>query len=254
MSNKKKPEEELLPEQAASAVKGDLGILRDALLEELLHTQPFEFDLNADALYRQYRDSYSLRGEESAADAFGKAVSLTGGYANSYAQSVAAQTYDDYMLKLQDKGLQIYENAYDRYKQENDRKADIYKMISSREEEEYARLQDAEKEAYKREQESQKADYEKQQDALSFAYKMAQLGDFSYLQEAGIDISALLSAAKEKENAPEKISVTIQNTAEETYYTYGYAALVRYLDRQISYGQITEKGKSQILKALTGRG
>ncbi|MBE6812164.1 MAG: hypothetical protein E7523_04705 [Ruminococcaceae bacterium] len=254
MSNKKKNEEELLQEQSLDTVNGDPGILRDTLLEELLQTQPFEFDLNADALYRQYRDSYSRQGEDAAADAFGKAASLTGGYANSYAQSVAAQTYDDYMLALQDKGLQIYENAYDRYKQENDRKADLYKLISDREKEEYDRLQEAEQEAYEREQTAEKAAYDKQQDILSFAYKMAQLGDFSYLEAAGVDISDLQAAAKEKENAPEKISVTIQNTAEETYYYYGYAALLNYLNRQIAYGQISEKGKNQIIKALTGRG
>ncbi len=242
MSTNKKKDEELLQEQNSVVVAGDAGILRDSLLEELLNMQPFEFDLNADALYQQYRDSYVRQGTDAAADAFGKAATLTGGYANSYAQTVAAQTYDDYMLRLQDKGLEIYENAYDRYKQENDRKADLYDMVSKYEKEEYSRLQDAEK-----------SDYEKQQDALSFAYKMAQLGDFSYLQEVGIDISALQAAAKEKEDAPEKISVTIQNTAEETYYYYGYSALVRYLDRQVAYGQLTEKGKNQVIKALTGR-
>ncbi len=243
MTDKKKTEEELLQEQPSVTVKGDAGLLRDKLLEELLNMKPFEFDLNADALYRQYRDFYSRQGEEAAADAFGKATTLTGGYANSYAQTVAAQTYDDYMLALQDKGLEIYENAYDRYRQEYDRNADLYKMASDREKSEYERLQDAEKTAY-----------DKQQDILSFAYKMAQIGDFSYLKAAGIDISDLQAAANEKENAPEKISVTIQNTAEETYYYYGYSALVLYLNRQIAYGQITEKGKNQIIKALTGRG
>ncbi len=242
MSEKKKNEEELQQEQNSVVVAGDTRILRDTLLEELLNMQPFDFDLNADALYQQYRDSYARQGVDAAADAFGKAATLTGGYANSYAQTVAAQTYDDYMLRLQDKGLEIYENAYDRYQQEYDRKADLYDMVSKYEKEEYSRLQNAESEAY-----------EKQQDILSFAYKMAQLGDFSYLQEAGIDISALQAAAKEKEDAPEKISVTIQNTAEETYYYYGYSALVRYLDRQVAYGQLTEKGKNQVIKALTGR-
>lgn len=242
MSDKKKLEEELQQEQDLT-VKGDVGILRDSLLEELLNTQPFEFDLNADALYQQYRNAYTRQGQDAADDAFGKAATLTGGYANSYAQAVAGQTYNDYMLKLQDKGLQIYENAYDRYEQENDRRQDLYKLLSDREKEEYSRLQTA-----------QKNEYDKQQDALSFAYKMVQLGDFSYLEEAGVDVSALQQAAEDKENAPEKISVTIQNTAEETYYYYGYSALLRYLNRQIAYGQITEKGKEQIVKALTGHG
>ncbi len=252
MSDKKKTEEEL-QQNKTLAVTGDLDILRDTLLEELLNAQPFEFDLNADALYRQYRDSYTMQGNDAAADAFGRASALTGGYANSYARSVASQTYNDYMLQLQDKGLQIYDNAYDRYKQENDRKQELYKLVSDRADEEHSRLQAAEKQDYEREQDAQKAEHEKQQDLLFFAYKMAQLGDFSYLQQAGVDISALQQSAAQKENENEKISLTIQNTAEETYYYYGYNALVRYLDRQIAYGQITQKGKNQILKVLTGR-
>ena len=82
---------------------------------------------------------------------------------------------------------------------------------------------------------------------------MAQMGDLSYLKNMGVDVSSLEALAAEKENEPEKISVSIQNAAEETYYTAGYSALVRYLDRQIVYGQLTEKGKAQIIKALTGR-
>lgn len=242
MSIKKKTEDELPAVEQATTPKPDYAVMREELLDGLLNAQPFAFDLNADALYRQYKDSYTRQGADAAQNAFGKAASLTGGYGNSYAQSVAAQTYNDYMLALQDKGLQLYENAYDRYAYELDRKADLFKKADALEQEEYDRAQDA-----------QKQTYDRQQDALAFAYKMAQLGDFSYLKEIGIDVSQLESAAQKLEDAPEKISVTIQNTAQETYYTYGYMALVYYLDLQIAYGQITEKGKNQVLKALTGR-
>ena len=264
MSDSKKKEEELLQTEAAVQDTTDYALLRDSLLQELLDTPEFTFDLNADALYQQYRNSYMRQGREAAGDAFGKAASLTGGYANSYAQTVAAQTYDDYMLALQDKGMQIYENAYDRYTDENERKAALYKSVKEREETQYERQKDEENTAYNRQQAEEKLAYDrlqdaedekykKEQDLLSFAYKMAQLGDLSYLKSMGVDVSALEAIAKEKENEPEKISVSIQNGAEETYYTYGYVALLAYLNRQIAYGQLTEKGKNQIIKALTTR-
>ena len=239
MSNKKKTEE-VLPEEKTQ--RSGFAAMRDELLEELLQAQPFEFDLNADALYRQYKNIYTRQGTDAAQDVYGRAASLTGGYANSYAQSAAAQTYNDYMLALQEKGLSLYDKAYDRYQDELDRKNDLYKHADALEKEEYERTQD-----------TIRHQHDSRQDALAFAHKMAQLGDFSYLKELGIDVSVLEAAAQEQANQPEKISVTIQNTAQETYYTYGYRSLVTYLDQQIAYGQLTEKGKKQVLLALTGR-
>lgn len=275
MSSKKKTDAQLLAEEQQ---KVDYAAVRKELLDGLLNAQPFAFDLNADALYRQYKDSYTRQGLDAAQNLFGKAATMTGGFGNSYAQSVAAQTYNDYMLSLQDKGLQIYENAYDRYQDDLDRKADLFRIADNLEQEEYDRAQDAlkredaleqkeydreldalkredalEQKEYDREQDALKQSEESRQNTLSFAFKMAQLGDFSYLKELGMDITQLENAAKQESDAPEKISVSIQNTAQETYYTYGYAALVYYLNLQIAYGQITEKGKAQVLKALTGR-
>ena len=114
MSDSKKKEEELLQEETSASGATDYALMRDTLLQELLDTPNFTFDLNADALYQQYRNSYMRQGREAAGDAFGKAASLTGGYANSYAQTVAAQTYDSYMLALQDKGNEwehLYRNS-----------------------------------------------------------------------------------------------------------------------------------------------
>lgn len=295
MSARKKDEEELL--QAEKAEKTDYAAMRDELLEGLLQAEPFAFDLNTDALYNQYRDLYIRQGNDAAGNAFGKAASLTGGYANSYADSIAAQTYNDYMLALQDKGQQLYDRAYDRYRDGIDRKTDLYTMADSLEREEYDRSVQQEKtdyerrrdeeqtaydrekyaeqtayerekyaektdyerqkyeqeKAYEHQQDSTAADYESKQDMLSFALKMAQMGDFSFLKNIGVDVSVLEANAKKQANAPEKISVTIQNNAEEIYYYNGYNSLVRYLNRQIAYGQITEAGKQQVIKALTGR-
>ena len=274
----------------------DYAAMREELLEGLLNAEPFAFDLNADALYRQYRDSYRMQGYEAASDAFGKAATSTGGFANSYAASIAAQTYNDYMSALQDKGLQLYENAYVRYRDDYDRKKDLLSLTDSfereqydrdrdaeqeeyergvyaekteyernkdREQTEYDRAQDAEKTEYERKKAQEKLDYDRAQDAerqaydrrqddLAFAYKMAQLGDFSYLKKAGVDVSFLESEALAKQQAPEEISVNIQNGAEDAYYNSGYAALLRYLNRQIGYGRLTEKGKQQIITALAG--
>lgn len=260
MRTRQKTDKELLqgltPKKRATSFVG----MRDELLADLLQREPFHFDINSDALYNQLRQSYEKQGQRAAADVYARSAAMTGGYGNSYAHSAAAQAYGSYLDALHEKEMQLYENAYDRYADENDRRLSMLKTVIGLENEQYDRNTDAEKTMYEREQEQMQAQqkseqdaYERNQDTLNFAYKMAQLGDFSYLKNAGIDVSALEAAANAKKNAPEKISVNIQNNAEETYYYRGYSALIRYLDRQIGYGQLTVKGKKQIVKALTGR-
>lgn len=82
----------------------------------------------------------------------------------------------------------------------------------------------------------------REKDKLNLALSLAKYGDYSLLG----DFSSNISAAKEK------INFTVQKGAEAAYENGGKAALVSFLDRQVNYGQITENGKKQILKALAG--
>ncbi len=107
---------------------------------------------------------------------------------------------------------------------------------------------------------------------LDNAVKIAGTGDYSYLEALGVDVSKLQSDDKlEKALAlakygdysllgdfssnitlmKEKINFTVQRGASAAYAAGGYGGLLSYLNKQIDYGQITEKGKEQIIKALT---
>ena len=109
-------------------------------------------------------------------------------------------------------------------------------------------------------------------DLLDTAAKIAKQGDYSFLEALGVDVGGLKSKDKlEKALAlakygdysllgdfssniasiKEKINFTVQRGAASAYAAGGYRGLVSYLDRQINYGQITEKGKEQIINALT---
>ncbi|MBP3936406.1 MAG: hypothetical protein IK954_02340 [Clostridia bacterium] len=87
--------------------------------------KPFEYDVNGDALYQQYKDQYTRQGNLAMQDTIGKASAMTGGYGNSYAQQVGQQTFNGYMQALNDKIPELYALAYDKYNQE---KADVYNM------------------------------------------------------------------------------------------------------------------------------
>ena len=105
-----------------------LQLLRDEALEAYLNREDFQYDLNADALYRQYKDRYVELGKNAMADTMGQAAALTGGYGSSYAQNVGQQAYQSYLGQLGDVIPELYQLAYDRYQ---DRGDSLYRTYQS---------------------------------------------------------------------------------------------------------------------------
>ena len=78
----------------------------------------FKYDINGDMLYQQYKDRYITQGRQAMMDAIGQASSMTGGYGNSYAQTVGQQTYQGYLQGLNDKVPELYQLALDKHNQD----------------------------------------------------------------------------------------------------------------------------------------
>ena len=89
-----------------------------SLYDQLQNREPFRYDIDADALYRQYRDQYTALGRKAMEDTMGRAQAMTGGYANSYAQTAGQQAYENYLGKLADAIPELYSQALERYQQE----------------------------------------------------------------------------------------------------------------------------------------
>lgn len=105
-----------------------LQYLRDEALQAYLNREDFQYDLNGDALYRQYKDRYTQMGRVAMQDTMGQAAALTGGYGSSYAQNVGQQAYNSYLQQLGDVVPELYQLAYDRYRDKGDR---LYKSYQS---------------------------------------------------------------------------------------------------------------------------
>ena len=103
----------------------------DSLIDSILNRKAFSYDLNGDALYQQYKDNYITQGKQAMMDAAGQAAAMTGGYGNSYAQTVGQQTYQGYLQGLNDKIPELYQLALNRYNSEGDRLATNYGILSS---------------------------------------------------------------------------------------------------------------------------
>ena len=98
----------------------------DNLIKEYENRPDFSYDFNGDALYQQYKDKYIQQGKMAMADTIGQASAMTGGYGNSYAQTVGNQAYQAQLQNLNDVIPELYAMAYDRYNQKGQ---DMLNMI-----------------------------------------------------------------------------------------------------------------------------
>ena len=116
---------------------------QEETVRKLLNRESFSYDLNADALYRQYKDSYLRQGKQAMEDTVGKVSALTGGYGNSYAQTAGQQAYNGYLQQLGDRIPQLHAQALDRYNAEGTRLQNQAGILMQQEGMDYDRYRDS---------------------------------------------------------------------------------------------------------------
>ena len=114
----------------------------DELMDSIMNREKFSYNLDEDALYQQYKDKYIQQGKLAMADTMGQAAAMTGGYGNSYAQSVGQQAYQAHLDELNDIVPELYQLALDQYNREGQELYNQYGMLSDRENLDYGRYRD----------------------------------------------------------------------------------------------------------------
>ena len=109
---------------------------------KIINREKFSYDLNGDALYKQYKDRYIQQGKHAMMDTMGQAQAMTGGYGNSYAQTVGQQTYQGYLQGLNDQVPQLYQIALDKYTREGADMRDNMNMMMQQDNIDYGRYRD----------------------------------------------------------------------------------------------------------------
>ncbi len=139
----------------------------------------FTYDLDADALYQQYRDQYVNQGRMAMRDSMGQASSLTGGYGSTYGQAVGQQQYDAYLQQLNERVPELYDRAYQQYQDQGDRLLREYQMLLDKDSTDYNRYVDD----YNRfltersyADSLEEREYQRQQDALNKLNGLIQIG------------------------------------------------------------------------------
>ena len=137
--------EALLQQQLASkpgAYQSQWQAQLDDTLNKILNREKFSYDLNGDALYQQYKDQHMLQGQQAMMDTMGQAQAMTGGYANSYAQTVGQQTYQGHLQQLNDRVPELYQLALEQYNREGQDLYNQYGLYADRENLDYGRYRD----------------------------------------------------------------------------------------------------------------
>lgn len=144
------------------------------ILDRLMNrTGAFSYDINGDKLYSQYKDMYEKEGQRAAENVFGLAASLTGGYGNSYGLKLSSDALSEYADKAHKKGEELENKAYSRYTDETERLISLYKLLADKEYDE------------------KKLTAQKLEDMKNTAFKAADIGDYSLLEDLGIDTTKL---------------------------------------------------------------
>lgn len=137
--------EALLQQQLASKPSGYEGTFQDSLketLDKILNREEFSYDVNGDALYQQYKDLYTQQGKMAMMDTMGQAATLTGGYGNSYASTAGNQAYQASLQQLNEVVPELYQLAYQKYRDEGDALSQQYALLGDMDEREYGRYRD----------------------------------------------------------------------------------------------------------------
>ena len=116
----------------------------DSILKSIQN--PAAFDLSNNDTYKKLYDtmseSYMHQGQRAMRDTMGSLAGLSGGYANSYAGTVASQAYDEYLTRMNDNNMQLAQMALDDYWRNRNDKYNQLGAVQSQDNVDYGRYRD----------------------------------------------------------------------------------------------------------------
>ena len=160
------------------------------LYNRIANRKPFSYDIGTDPVYQQYREQYQRQGRLAMQDTMGQAAALTGGYGSTYGEQVGQQAYNAYLQNLNDVVPDLYNAAYNRYRDEGTDLYNQYGLLSDRENQAYSRYRDAVNDYYADLSDARSAydsaysrDYNQWSDQLSYWAQKAANENSAYLQQ-----------------------------------------------------------------------
>lgn len=163
------------------------GAALDGILQQIQNPQGFKYSFDGDEMFKYYADLMSQQAKQGAANAMGQAVGLTGGYGNSWASAQANQAYQQALLPLYDRGMELRDRAYQQYQDQQNNLMDQVAMLQSMDASDYGRYRDTVGDYYADVDRAQNAadnerafDYNAYRDALGYWQGQAQMENADY--------------------------------------------------------------------------
>lgn len=104
--------------------------------------KPYQYDFNADQLYQDYKKGYMTEAQKAKNNVIKAGKTLTGGYPDTYVDSVAQQQYSNYMTEI-GRLAPAFENlAYSQHMMENEDALKQASMLAELSDTEYGRYRD----------------------------------------------------------------------------------------------------------------
>ena len=160
------------------------------LYNRIANRRPFSYDIGTDPVYQQYREQYQRQGRLAMQNTMGQAAALTGGYGSTYGEQVGQQAYNAYLQNLNDIVPDLYNAAYNRYRDEGTDLYNQYGLLSDRENQAYNRYRDTVNDYYSDLSDARSAydsaysrDYNQWSDQLSYWSQKAANENSAYLQQ-----------------------------------------------------------------------
>lgn len=110
--------------------------------EKYMNRQKFSYNYQNDPIYLGIKDRYINQGGMASVDAMAQAAARTGGYDNSYADTLGQQTYQNYLNKAFDQIPELASQAYQRYQDEGNQLLSQINLLQTLENTDYQRYQD----------------------------------------------------------------------------------------------------------------
>ena len=212
------------------------GAQLEQILQQVTNPEKFRYSFNGDELFKSYADQYTQMGKQASMDAMGQAAALTGGYGNSYAQQAGNQQYQQYLLGLYDKGLDLYDRAYQRYRDDQNALQNQYSMLADADQTDYGRYRDEygdwqNERGYWTDQYNTESDrdYSRYGDQRDYWTQLAQVENADYRSE------------QERQEAIRQFNLNYQE--QKRQYDQNFAESKRQWDKQFEYNKMSDQQK-----------
>lgn len=114
---------------------------QQALLSKIIDREPFSYDAAEDPSYAAYKKEYLREGQRAARNAVAETAARSAGIPSSYAATAASQAADYYAAKLSDALPTLYQQAFERYMDEQGLKYRDLSAVNDLEQADYSKYQ-----------------------------------------------------------------------------------------------------------------